>query len=210
MSKKKTWSDVEKGDELDFGGRVWRVVKIKRIKRKGGKKPKSAHVMIEHRGRYSESDVALDDRVKIAKKGDGTTKGPLYDESGTARRWATNREAAEAGVGLPAGDPEQTRPPKKPGPDLWETPANKTERMLGELLSARLVGESTDEDAGYYVPPVDASIVASHLALFHGGIPEACNDDEARMLGAHEAQHAAAKRGEGVLAVNHWHTATRP
>ena len=63
--------------------------------------------------------------------------------------------------------------------------------------------------SGYYVPPVNVSTVATHLAIFHGGIPSAC-DDEGKMLEAHAAQHAAAKRGEGILSTQHWHEARRP
>ncbi len=77
-----------------------------------------------------------------------------------------------------------------------------------DLLSARRVGEATDEDAGYYVPPVSVATVASHLALFHGGA--GMSDDEAAMLRAHDAAHAGAKAGEIPLAVNHWHTKERP
>lgn len=174
MSKKTTWADVKKGSVVELSGREYRVVKIK-------PKGKKAAVMVETKGRYAESKVKLSDRVVIVKKGDGTKRGPLYDESGTARH----------------GDP-------------WERPVDRIERKLDELLSARLVGISTDENAGYYVPPVDASTVAAHLALFHGGIPEACDDDETKMLAAHDAQHAAALKGEGVLQTNHWHVSKRP
>ena len=71
------------------------------------------------------------------------------------------------------------------------------------------MGISTDEDAGYYAPPVNVTTVAAHLALFHGGVPEAVSDDEGKMLAVHEAQHAEALKG-APLAVNHWHTKTRP
>jgi hypothetical protein len=30
------------------------------------------------------------------------------------------------------------------------------------------------------------------------------------MLGAHDAQHAAALKGEGILQTNHWHSEKRP
>lgn len=210
MSKKTTWADVSKGDDLDFGGRAWRVVKIKpRKPKKKGKKPSKADVMIEHKGRYSESVVALDERVTIAQKGDGTKRGPLDDAAGAQRRWATKKEADAAGVGLGAGKPEVTKPPTRPEGDVWETPHGKVERMLDDLLSARLVAEAKDDAVGYYVPPVDVSTVASHLTLFHGGIPSAC-EDEGAMMRAHEAQHAAAAKSEGILATNHWHSERRP
>lgn len=202
MSKTR-WSDVKKGDVVELNGRDWRVVKIKAGKKK-------AEVMVEHKGRYGSSKVKLADRVTIAKKGDGTKRGPLTDASGTAQRWATKKEAAEVGVGLPVGDSTVTKPPKKPSADPWERPADRIEKKLDELLSARLVGASTDESKGYYVPPIDVTTVAAHLALFHGGIPERLHEEgEGAMLKAHDAQHAEALKG-APLAVNHWHTETRP
>lgn len=204
MSKKSktTWGDVKKHDAVEMSGRVYRVVKVKAGKKK-------ADVMVEYKGRYISSTVKLSDRVTIAKSNGGSKKGPLADEHGNARRWATKKEAAEVGVGLPAGDSTQVEAPKKAKGDPWsEPPKAKTETMLAELLHARLVGETSDESVGYYVPPIDVSTVASHLALFHGGIPERC-EDEGSMLKAHEAQHAEAMRG-APLAVNHWHTEKRP
>lgn len=205
MAKTKTtWADVKKGSIVELSGREYRVVKIK-------PKGKKAAVMVETKGRYAESKVKLSDRVTIVKKGDGTKRGPLYDEGGTARRWATKKEAAEVGVtGLPAGDSTVTKAPEKgKRGDPWERPVDRIERKLDDLLQARLVGISTDESAGYYVPPVNVTTVAAHLALFHGGIPEAVSDDEGKMLAVHEAQHAEALKGS-PLAVNHWHTKTRP
>lgn len=192
-----TWADVVKGDELELNGRTWRVVKIKPRKKK-------ADVVLDYRGRRAESTVKLADSVTIVRR------DPLFDSSGTAQRWATDDEAASAGLTMPTGDPDATRPPAAPGDDVWETRRDKVERRLSDLLQARLVGESTDESSGYYVPPVNVSTVAAHLALFHGGIPDACSDDEGAMLAAHDAQHAAALKGEGILPVNHWHTAKRP
>lgn len=201
-SKKSTWADVKKHDVVEMSGRDYRVVKIKAGKKK-------AEVMVEYKGRYISSKVKLVDRVKISKDNGGSKKGPLYDAEGNARRWATKREAAEVGVGLPAGDSSQTAPPAKAGKDPWTDPKPGVETMLGDLLNARLVAETPDEEAGYYIPPVNVSTVASHLMLFHGGIPDAVLEDEGRMLGAHEAQHAEALKGS-PLAVNHWHTPTRP
>lgn len=199
---KTTWADVKKHDVVELGGREWRVVKIKPGKKK-------AEVMVDYKGRIAESTVKLADKVVIVKKGDGTKRGPLHDGTNAQRRWATKKELKAEG--LPAGDSTITKPPTKAKHgDPWESQTDRIEKSLNDLLSARLVGISTDEDAGYYVPPVNVTTVASHLALFHGGIPEACQDEEARMLAAHESQHAAALKGEGVLAVNHWHTPTRP
>lgn len=201
MSKKKpTYDDVSKGDRLVFGGREWRVVKLER---KGKKK---ARVMLERKGQYAEDVVRLDDRVEFAAE---NKKDKLHDRSGAQTRWATDKEAEKAGVGLRAGDSRQTTPPAPAEGDVWETPHGRVERMLGDLMAARLVAETKDESAGYYVPPVDASTVASHLVVFHDGIPEAC-EDETAMLRAHDAQHAAATIGAGVLSRNHWHTEKRP
>lgn len=202
---KKTWADVKKGDVVELGGREWSVVKIK-------PKGKKATVVVEYKGRSARSEVKLSEKVSIVKKPAAGKRGPLRDAGNAQARWATKREAEKVlGTGsLPPGDSTMTKPPAAPGSDVWDRPSDKIERKLDELLGARLVGESTDESAGYYVPPVDVSTVASHLALFHGGIPDAVHDDEGRMLAAHTAQHEAAATGAGVLAVNHWHTKTRP
>lgn len=202
MSKKTTWADVVKGSTVELGGREYRVVKFK-----PKKDDKRARVVVEHRGRYHDSVVKLKDRVKIIPP------APLHDVAGAQTRWATKPEHDAAlsteGATLGRGDAVQTAPPSDPTGGLWDTPATKAEKKLDALLGARLVGEATDESAGYYVPPVDVSTVAGHLAIFHGGIPAAC-EDEAAMLRAHEAQHAGALKGESPLAVNHWHTEKRP
>lgn len=205
MSKKKTWADVKKLDVVELGGREWTVAKIKAGKKK-------AHVRVEMGRRVAESDVKLADRVKIVGHAKSAPSS-LHDEHGAQQRWAKKRELDEVmreGASLPAGDSKATKPPKKPKGGEWERPKGDAEKMIVDLLSARLVGESHDEKAGYYVPPVDVSTVAAHLELFHGGIPDAVSDDEGRMLAMHGAQHEAAATGAGVLAVNHWHTAKRP
>lgn len=202
---KTTWADVKKGDAVSLDGRAWLVVKIKR----DGKK---AEVKVEHKGRTAKSVVKLADKVEKAATGGTVTKprggrpGALHTPDGAQNRWATKRELADV---LGRGEAAQTKPPAKAKGADWKKPADKVERSLEKNLGARLVGETKNEDAGYYVPPVDVSTVAAHLAIFHGGIPDAC-DDEAKMLRAHDAQHAAAAKGEGVLAVNHWHTERRP
>ena len=196
---KTTWAKIEKGATVELNGRPYLVEKIKPGKR--------ATIKISHKGRASKGEVRLKDPVVLSTASPTSKRGPVQDEAGTMQRWATKKERRAA---LPEGDPKVTKPPEKARGALWDIPVGKAERKLDAILGARLVGVSTDEKAGYYVPPVDASTVAAHLAIFHGGIPAACEDDEARMLGAHDAQHAAAKRGEGVLAVNHWHTEKRP
>lgn len=200
-----TWGQVKKGAIVELGGREWTVVKIKF----DGKK---AAVKVERKGRTAKSVVRTKDKVKILAAATKQKRGPLFDRDGVAQRWATDKEAREAlgSTKLPAGDPEQTKPPAKATGSPWDTQADRIERTLDKLLQARLIGVATDEKAGYYVPPVDPSTVAAHLAVYHGGIPAACDDDESKMLRAHEAQHAAALKGEGVLEVNHWHTKVRP
>lgn len=203
---KTTWADVKKHDVVELAGRKYRVVKVKA-------KGKKAAVMVEHKGRYFDSVEKLKDRVTIVTKSGGSKKGPLTDADGNGQRWATKREAEEVlgkgGADIPRGDSTVTKPPAKPGKDPWTDPKPGVESMLGELLNARMVGESTDESKGYYVPPVNVSTVAAHLAVFHGGIPEHM-DNEGSMIIMHEAQHAEAKKTGAPLAVNHWHTATRP
>lgn len=200
MNAKTTWAKVEKGQTVELNGRPYLVVKIKPGK-------KAAEVKLSHKGRDSKGEVRLKDPVVVTDAAPRSKRGPVVDAAGTMQRWATEKEHRAT---LPAGDPTKTKPPEKPRGDLWETPVRGMERKLDALLGARLVGEAKDENAGYYVPPVDASTVAAHLAVFHGGIPEACDDDEAAMLRAHDAQHDAAKTGAGVLSTNHWHTEKRP
>lgn len=201
---KKTWADVGKGDAVKLGGREWVVAKIK-------PKGKKAKVVVEHKGRTAESVVKLADKVKlVARRAD---RDPLHDRDGAQRRWAKKSEQTfdkpAAPTGLPAGNPKKTKPPAPATGSPWETPADRIERKLDEILGARLVAETPDAKAGFYVPPVDITTIAAHLALFHGGIPEMCVDDEARMLVAHRAQHDSALRGI-PLTVNHWHTEKRP
>lgn len=201
---KTTWAKVEKGATVELNGRPYLVEKIKPGK-------KTAEVKLSHKGRASKGEVRLKDPVVLSTASPTSKRGPLHDGRGEQLRWATERELKEAmGRGLPAGDPTKTKPPEKPKGDPWEAQSDRLERKLDQILGARLVGEATDENAGYYVPPVDSSTVAAHLVLFHGGIPEACDDDEAKMLAAHDAQHAAALKGEGILSTQHWHSEKRP
>lgn len=197
---KTTWAKIEKGATVELNGRAYLVEKIK----PAGKR---ATIKISHKGRASKGEVRLKDPVVLSTASPTSKRGPLHDERGTMQRWATKAEHRET---LPPGDPAITKPPEKAKGDLWETPVGRVERKLDALLGARLVGVATDENAGYYCPPVDSSTVAAHLALFHGGIPEACNDDESKMLAAHDAQHAAAIKGQAALSSNHWHSEKRP
>tara|TARA_B100000700_G_scaffold110520_2_gene124520 strand:+ start:3947 stop:4561 length:615 start_codon:yes stop_codon:yes gene_type:complete len=202
---KTTWGDVEKGDVVELGGREWRVEKIKR-------KKKSAKVEVSHKGRSASSEVKLKDRVTIAHRAADAPADDLHGVAGEQRRWAKRRERDAVlgeGGGIPHGDSSQAEAPSVAEGKRWDKPHGDAEKMLDKLMGATLVGESTDEAAGYYVPHVDVSTVAAHLALFHGGIPEAA-EDEGKMLSVHARQHEAASRGEGVLAVQHWHSERRP
>lgn len=202
---KRTWANVKKGATVELAGREWVVTKIK-------PEGKKATVRLERKGRVSKGVVKLKDPVTIVTAKVGATKrDALQAPDGRQNRWATQKEHDKAlGASLPPGDRHATKPPERPAGGKWEKPRGDAEKTLGKILGARLVGESKNEDAGYYVPPTDVSTVAAHLALFHGGIPESCHDDEGRMLEVHARQHLAALNGEGILAVNHWHEERRP
>lgn len=188
------WSKVSKGDRVELRGREYEVVKIKA-------KGSSAKVTVRGAGSVFESKVQLLDRVKIITV-------PLLDKRGAQQRWAKPGEVKiDEPEGLPVGDSTITKPPGKPSGDPWETHRDKVERRLDSLLGAHLVGESTGEDAGYYVPPVDISTVAAHVALFHGVDPSEYGVDD--MLELHGHEHESALKGR-ALKVNHWHSETRP
>lgn len=187
------WAKVEKGDVVELKGRDYEVVKIKAA----GKKAK---VKVRGKGGEFTAEVKLTDKVK-------RVPDPLYDEDGRMRRWAKPSEVKHAPKVAP-GDPAQTKPPKKPSGDPWETRRDKVERRLEEMLGAHLVGESTDESKGYYVPPVDVSTIASHVALFHNIDPSQYGVDD--LFELHGLEHAQAEDQSVTLHVNHWHTETRP
>jgi hypothetical protein len=192
---KTTWADIAAGDRVELGGRDWRVAKIKR-------KGKTVKVTVESGKRVASSKVRATDPVKRAKP------EPLHEPRGmkAQRRWAEPDEAKAAG--LVPGDPTVTKRPAKPSADPWETPRDGVEKRLDAILGATLVAEG-DETVGYYVPPVDVTTIASHLALFHPNDydPE---KDEAAMLAGHEHAHTMAREGRKPLDVNHWHSKTRP
>lgn len=177
---------MARGDRVELRHRTYEVVKIKA---KGG----HAKVTVRGGGSVFESEVRLADKVRVVAT-------PLHDKTGAQQRWAKPSETAA------------TTPPAEPGADPWETRRDKVERRLDELLGAHLVGEATDEDAGYYVPPVDVSTVDAHLVLFHGWQRSDWDEDTDRVR-AHAAEHADRLADPGDFAplkVNHWHTETRP
>ena len=194
-----TWADVGKGDIVELSGRPYTVVKIK--KRDDG----TAKVTVVRGGGQDYSSVVeLDAAVTIS--GSGAAK-PLRRSTPVDPRGDSGARPP-ASATLPVGDSTMTGPPEPATGRKWSKQADDVERRLGDLLQARLVGESKDEAAGYYVPPVDVATVAAHLALFHGGIPDSCAD-EGSMVAAHEDQHTEALHGT-PLPVNHWHTERRP
>lgn len=205
MSKKKTWADVDKGDELDIDGRTWRVAKIK-------VKGKRTKVTLERKGQSVDGDVATADRVTFASaapKPERKKREPLTASNGQQARWATEKEARKAGVGLVPGNAERVTPPAPADGDVWDRPADRVEKILDKLLGAHLVAETKDEAEGYFVPPVDVSTIAAHLVAFHGVSPRDYQGED-DMLSWHEAQHAAALKGDALLTPNHWHTERRP
>lgn len=202
---KKTWADVKKGDVVELSGREYTVQKIK-------PKGKKADVSIVSARKVRFFDkVKLSDKVKLVSS-KPTKKDPLHDRAGAQQRWATKKESAKAletPDPIAPGDSAQTKPHIETGSDVWDRPIDRVEKKLDKILQARLVGETDDESKGYFVPPVDITTVAAHLALFHGGVPESVADSETAMLAVHTEQHAQALK-LAPLAVNHWHTSERP
>lgn len=184
------WSDVSPQDIVELNGREWVVARIKL-------KKKTAKVTVTDGKREVASEVPASGRVKR------TGRQPLRDAGNAQARWATEAEHRKT---LPPGNPTKTKPPAKPIGEVWETPRDKVERKLDTILGAHLVGEG-DEGEGYYVPPVDSSTIAAHLALFHLVDTKPLGHDD--MVEVHELQHESALHGV-PLEVNHWHTKTRP
>lgn len=197
---KTTWQDAEKGDVVELDGRAWTVLKIKKGK-------KTAEVKVEFKGRRAASTVALKDRIRIKTR--AADVDPVQDQWGAQRRWA---KPAELEAVLGQGDASRTKPPAKAKGPAWDEKHAKgtPERTVEKILGARLIAESKNEAAGYYVPPVDVTTVASHLALMHGGIPGSGEYVEGELLKIHADQHDEAKSRGARLAVNHWHTEKRP
>ena len=212
------WRDVEAGSVVRLKGGDWRV---DRVKVKG----KRARVRVSGRAGTFERDLKAKDRVELVmrarRKGESVFAplaeryadpgpGPLRDERGAQRRWATDEEAkrdAPPSLGLPGG-----RHGAKPQPETgkgprWDAPAtDPAGRAVEGILGARLVAETPDEPAGYFVPPVDVTTVRAHLLTFHGMPGHEQPLDEARALEVHRRMH---DDGE-VAPVNHWHSKRRP
>lgn len=197
---KTTWADVEPGDIVTMpNGKPYALVKIK----PKGKRAKITLADLKT-GRNFPGEVKLTDKVKRSKIAE-----PLHDKSGAQQRWAKPAEAEpKHGKGLAPGDASVTKPPAKPGVDDWDTTRTRAEKKLEALLGARLVAEG-DEAIGYYVPPVDITTIAAHMALCHPNTYDAAKD-EATMLAGHAHEHKMVLEGTAKLGVNHWHTETRP
>lgn len=195
------WRDVEAGSVVRMKGGDWRV---DRVKVKG----KRARVRVTGPAGTFERDLTARDRVELVTR--AADPGPLRDERGAQRRWATDEEAkreAPPSLGLPGG-----RHGAKPQPETgkgprWDAPAtDPAGRAVEGILGARLVAETPDEPAGYFVPPVDVTTVRAHLLTFHGMPGHEQPLDEARALEVHRRMHDDGQ----VAPVNHWHTKRRP
>ena len=154
---------------------------VEKIKPKG----KKAKVTIRSGSRSADAKVLLADKVKLSSSAPEKPKAKKPQKVSAT-------------------------PPKPAEGDPWETQQDRIERKLNEILGAKLVGEATDEDAGYYVPMPDVSTIASHLLIFHGGIPETAHGDEGAMMTGHQYLHQLAEDGKSDFTINHWHTEKRP
>jgi len=181
---KKPWAKVKPGDVLDLDGRAWTVEKIKPGKKK-------AEVKIRHKSNVVRDTVKLADKVRISD--------------------VPPPRAAQGSRSAPASTKpvkQKKRPPEKASGDPWETQQDRIEKQLGQILGARLVGEATAENAGYYVPLVDITTVAAHMVIYHG--TDITDLAEIGMLKLHEQEHAEHLDGKRNFLQNHWHTEKRP
>lgn len=207
MSRSTTFGALVKGDRIVMAGAEFVVGKAK-VK---GKVVKLT--VTGKRGTFA-SEVKAKAAVELAPKKIKPGKVALDGAKGERQRWATDKEAREAAdwmrdrpTSLPAGDPGVTKRPAKATGGPWETRRDQAEEVLA-TIGARLVGEAADENAGYYVPPVDVETVAAHLLIFHG-VDGTAYDSAADALTLHDQHHADAKTG-GVMQTVHWHTKQRP
>lgn len=185
-----TWADVAKGDRVTMSGRPFDVVKVK-----GSGKKRT--VTVKGGGGVFMSEV----KAKAAVELEPLHKRDTNLGAETQNRWAKPTEAhgpdEQRRIALPPGDAEQTKRPAKATGGPWDAPKGRAEKVLEDILDAHLVGEADDENAGYYVPPVDDSTVAAHGLLFHGQVMDL-------------EQHVAAHSAGGAFKTNHWHTKERP
>lgn len=192
------WRDIKSGEAVLLKGERYEVTKAK-LNKKGTK----VRVVLE--GRRGTFDREVDAKLKVERAGAPATSGkparkvkgdPLHDETGAQRRWATQ------------GELEAVLPPEPAEGGKWAKPKGKAEKAITSVLGATLVGEATDPDVGWYVPPLDPSTIDAHLLLFHEVQPEGDYKTKAAM---HERLHTDAVAGPfAPLHVNHWHTKERP
>ena len=222
-----TFGELSKGDRIVMGGADFEVVKAK-LKGKAVKL-----TVTGKRGTFS-SEVKAKATIELAPK---PGKVALDGPKGEQQRWATEKEARQADdwaddssmskaetlarfralspepsaighrTSPPPGDPAQTKRPAKADGGPWETRRDKAEEVLA-TIGAHLVGEATDESAGYYVPPIDVETVAAHLLIFHG-VDGTAYASAADALTLHAQHHDDAKTG-GILQTVHWHSKQRP
>lgn len=197
------WGAINAGEAVLLKGERYEVTKAK-LNKKGTK----VKVVLE--GRRGRFEREVDAKLKVerapatvAASGRSSSKpaakvkgDPLHDENGAQRRWATQ------------GELEAVLPPEPAEGGKWAKPKGKAEKAITSVLGATLVGEATDPDVGWYVPPLDPSTIDAHLLLFHEVQPEGDYKTKAAM---HERLHADAVAGPfAPLHVNHWHTKERP
>lgn len=195
---KKAWGKVKPGTVVELGGREWTVDKVK---------PKgSGRVKVTvSRGGHSATDVLkADAKVRIVFD-EHTQLGATRDRNGVQRYPDGSKVKPKPKKRKPA----PRTPPKPATGDPWETQQDRIEKKLNQILGARLIGEATDVDAGYYVPEMDVTTIAAHMTIFHNGAPDwAVTEDD--MLIAHAREHVHAEQGQHDLKINHWHTRQRP
>lgn len=194
-----TWGDVAKGDRVQLGTRVLVVDKVKH-------KGKKVRIVVHDKLGTFDREVKAKDAVTIVplrKLGDGrASSDDLHDRMGAQQRWAKQGES----------DGDEPKPKKRKqleGPhhgSPWDTPADKTERTLQQVLGATLVEESIDGGRTYAVPPVDISSVAAHLLIMHGG-ELGPDSDPVQLMAVHSALH---EDNDVAVKVPHYHSETRP
>lgn len=195
------WADLDEGAAVILKGQRYKVTKYKR-------KGKVVRVRLD--GKLGVFDREVDAKAKVevapatvAASGRRSTtpaklptKGALHDDEGRQRRWAKQ------------GELDAVLPPSEAEGGDWAKPKGKAEKAITSVLGATLVGEATDPDVGWYVPPLDPSTVHAHLLLFHDIEPEG---DYKALIAMHDRLHADALKGPfAALHVNHWHTKERP
>lgn len=174
------WAKVKPGDVVELKGKPWTVTAAKR-------KGDAMKVTVTAEGREHAAKVPADGKVKRL---DGAKSGPLRDERGAQRRWATPED-----LGV------------KPGAKFDKPADDKAGRNVEQILGGRLEAVKPAGVDAYAVSPVGVTTVRAHLAMFHGIAGSEQPVDDAAALALHDAQHDGEKP---VGAVQHWHAKRRP